>query len=949
MPSLRAQASTHRQPSPYTEDEMIKRAMMDDLGTIRIDELPLDDTPKSRAIPPRPRRAPVITEHSEALNGYLAMAEKGIDDAEALAVRDLNDLGGPSIYRPIAGPSKNFVAEARRPPSTMNAMKTSQNSILLAPGTVVRRFTSSKGVSENAPVASNNMGLVAGLQSGNNATTDASKKPLPPHLRMQKKTETPLSNKSGSENGNSIQASKSATTNDSAASHAKEKMVRLTIPAASEKLPQSLGVVNESKKSRSSAPDTNIVKHNHHSDQNISEDEVVIYWTGSCRTWLPEQGKECTVTVDLKIINTAQEIEGQSLFVMTLPKVFVKRHSMRSYLLGMPKNESCVVQFVNPDTGVQEGRYHLKFENTSTATEFQHRAALLQKVMGYLSDVAAASNDMAIEPVSATEETAAKKQPLQPESSVTVAPLKDAIDIAKAKNDPNTATEDIKPSKEAEVKKHTSNKSRDITDVMTDAFNNLSLNKVKDADMYKANRQRVQYSAKELLKQRSSAEAPSGITEAKIPLQRHGNQPKIQPPTQDSSKHDNQSMKPQSIHDSAKLRDWMAGKKTQPQTKGGSEISMPGLSDAVRYQKAVAVTAKSSIQTSRQASSENKFGEVIADKEQARVKETLMENDRGTIKVNNGAEKMGATEICANFTALEPKDANINIEPEVTVAQATPAEEAEISSQPNKSDDGAADSNASSDSAVEFQTSPKNDRPSTVATNQNDQKTMDDPIPPFEMAAHDPTPATGTDKQDGSVEEAPSAVVSEAPAQTIPMLTTTMTPAAPSAVRTDLLYGLHSQTSQEMCNLMPEPQLASPQISAPLVATPHMIHPHATYVPQMNAQPMIPGIQQYPPIGIVHAVSVTYHISHAGQPDGQRSNAGQVHVPVIHHVTDFGGHQTGRALSPDAQAFQPQFQGQVPQGNPGQNRMRRGLESSIFATGHSGAKHAGRFTGASSE
>ncbi|GKT60539.1 hypothetical protein ColTof4_00667 [Colletotrichum tofieldiae] len=942
MPSLRAQANTSRQPSSYTTEDSVKRAMMDDLGTIRIDELPLDDTPNPRAIPPRPRRTPIITEKSEALNGYLAMAEKGIDDAEAMAVRDLHDLGGPSIYRPTAGPTKSFVAENRPPPSSFHGMQTSQHGILLPPGAVVHRFTSSKGVSENAPADSKNPGVVTGPQSGNATAADASKKHLPPHLRMKKKTETPLSDQPSSGNEASTEVSKPTTTNDSAVSQAKEKMIPLHTLAASDELPQCQGAVNESQKGQYTAPHPNTVKHDHTSEQDVSEDEVVIYWAGSCKTWVPEQGKDCMVMIDLKIINTAENIEGQSLFVMTLPEVFVKRHSMRSYLLEFQKTHNCVIKFINPDTGLHEGRYSLKFEDMSTATEFQHRAALLQKVMGFLSDVAAANNETIVEAGHAPEKTTAQEQSHRPEASVTEPPVKDSMDIPQAKNESKTMIEESKPSAKTEA--NAPKESKDTTDIMTDAFNNLSLNKVKGADMYKANRQRVQYSAEELLERRSSAEAPSGITEVKIPLNRKIKQPTNPPSTQDSLKGNYQVVKLPSNHDSAKLKDWVAGKKIHSKTEGAFQISMPGLSEAVRYQKAIAITAESSAQARKEPSSENKLDKVIADKKENDIDDSRSENGAGNAEVNVGTEKMDMTKIDADLTASKSKDANTKVGPEVAIVKATPAGESAISVQSNKSDDGAAGSSASNDSAVGFQPSSKNERPSTIAIDQNDQKTICDTVPPSDMTLPAPAPATVADKQDGVAKQAPAVVV-KASTQSVPMMAPITTPAAPFAVHPNPRYGFHGYNGQAMSPPTSMTQLASPQMSSPLVATPPTTQPYVTYTPQMQAHSIIPGLQQYPPAGIVHAMTVTYHISHPGPSDGPILNPGQGHMPAIRHVTDFNG----RALSPGAQVFHPQFQGQVPQRNPSQNRMRRGLESSIFATGHSGAKHAGSFTGASSE
>ncbi|OHW94419.1 hypothetical protein CSPAE12_06787 [Colletotrichum incanum] len=616
---------------------------------------------------------------------------------------------------------------------------------------------------------------------------------------------------------------------------------------------------------------------------------------------------------------------------MTLPEVFVKRHSMRSYLLEFQKTHICVVKFVNPDTGVQEGRYSLKFEDMPTATEFQHRAALLQKVMGFLSDVAAANNDMIVEAGHAPEKTTVQEQPHRSKSSVTQASVKNSTENPQTKNELKTNTEESKPLAKTEAS--VPNRLKDITDVMADAFNNLSLNKVKDADMYKANRQRVQYSAEELLERRSSAEAPSGITDVKIPLNR-----------QDKLKGNYQAVTLPSIHDSFKLKDWMAGKKIHSKTEGGSQISMPGLSEAVRYQKAVAIAAESSAQASKESGSENKLDKVIADKKGNNIDNSPKENGTGNVKVNAGTERTDMTEIGADPTASKSTDANANVEPEVAVVQAAPAGEAAISIQSNKSDDGAMGSNASSDSAVGFQPS-KNEPPSTLAIDQNDQKTIHDTALIFDKTVPAPAPATIADNKDGVAKETPSAVVAEASAQSVLKMAPITTPAAPSAVNPSLLYEGHDISGQEMTPLMPMTQLASQQMSSPRVATPHMAHSHVAYAPQMQAHSMIPGLQQYPPAVIVHAVTVTYHISHPGPSDEPRLNPGQGHMPAIHHVTDFNG----RAFSPGAQVFHPQSQGKVPQCNPGENRMRRGLESSIFATGHSGAKHAGSFTGASSK
>lgn len=46
----------------------------------------------------------------------IALAETGMDDAEAMAARQLPDLGGSNVYRPTlaAGPARHL-PETRRP------------------------------------------------------------------------------------------------------------------------------------------------------------------------------------------------------------------------------------------------------------------------------------------------------------------------------------------------------------------------------------------------------------------------------------------------------------------------------------------------------------------------------------------------------------------------------------------------------------------------------------------------------------------------------------------------------------------------------------------------------------------------------------------------------------------------------------------------------------------
>ncbi|KAK2004214.1 hypothetical protein LX36DRAFT_706515 [Colletotrichum falcatum] len=907
MPSIRAKASMNKQPGPPTTDDVVRNAMMNDLGTIRINELPLDDTQNPRAIPPRPRRPPVITEPSEALNGYIDMAENGINDAEAMAVRDLDDLGGPS-HRPTAGAARNHVAAVRCPTLSSSGMQTSPNGILIPPGAVVHRFA-----------------------RGNAPSAQASEQPLPPHLRVKKKMETPLASKSSPENGESVEVTKPVTTDIFEISHAREIKVRLPPTVSPMELRKDQGVHNQSQKIQSSV---NTVKHDHTSGSNGSnDDEVLIFWTGSCKTWVPDEGKDCDATIDLKIINAPVGTKGQALFFITLPGGAVKKHNMSSYVLEITRNNLCAIKFSNPD-----GRYRLKFQDEATATYFNSRAELLQKVTGYLDDVAAAGG-IGVEVSSATEQNGAREKQLSCNISATAAPAESSAGISKQ---PKAAIETNKSQATAKDNEHFPKKLKDSTDIITDAFNNLSLNNVKDADMYKANRQRVSYSAEELLKKRSSARAPAGITDVEIPLNRQDKQPRNASSTQDVLERDHQSKKSPTIHDSVKVKDWIAGKRPQSKTEGSSQVPMPGLSEAVQYQKAAAAITKSSTQASERPLSEKKPVNVVTDKDGTAVDGTPEKNDKGSAKDKT---QMAATATGNNPSTSKSTDADASIEHETDVDQATTVVEDSISAEPKNPDNRAADSDASSDSAVGLQPSSKDEHPSTITINPNDQTKMENTAPSFNSEVPAPDATIVTDEQGSSAKETP-AMFTEVPGQTVPAASPIATPTTSFAVHTNIPSGVQGQCGPGMQAVMPVPHLASQQTPSPLLATPHMAQPHVTYTPQMDAHSMIPGLQ-CPPAGIIHSVSITYHISYPGQPNGQPLNAGQENAGTIHHVTDLTGQQTGRAFSPNAQVFQPQRQ--PSQRGSGQNRMRRGLDGSIFATGNSGAKHAGSFTGARSE
>ncbi|KAH9233583.1 hypothetical protein K456DRAFT_1724506 [Colletotrichum gloeosporioides 23] len=130
-----------------------------------------------------------------------------------------------------------------------------------------------------------------------------------------------------------------------------------------------------------------------------------------------------------------------------------------------------------------------------------------------------------------------------------------------------------------------------------------------------------------------------------------------------------------------------------------------------------------------------------------------------------------------------------------------------------------------------------------------------------------------------------------------------------------------------------------PQMPTPIMGSPHMAGP-AIYHPYGAQQIIESAMQQHLPAnGVLHAISVTYHVSQG--PSSAQQNGGHQPAPTMYNMTQQLNTSTG--FSPRAQVFQPVVQGQTVNSNG--PKMRRGLESSRFATGFSGAKYAGSFTG----
>ncbi|KAK1452486.1 hypothetical protein CCUS01_10963 [Colletotrichum cuscutae] len=848
MPSHRLQAAS----SSLTNEELVQRAMMvsdcfciwnsfilcvtdiekADLGMDRINELPLDDTPKRHVVPPRARRAPVNVENTEALNGYRALAETGMDDAEAMAAMQLPDLGGSNVYRPTlaAGPARHL-PETRRPNvANFQGMQTSQNGIVMPPGSQIHRYPSTRAAGElRANVQGNRVTpttpstarpAAIGSITTRTGSTEATNMPLPPHLRAKSTQNLPVATP-----GTAISAS---TPTPNAASSVKGK---------------------EKETSEEST------KQPHLTDKNNSE----VHWASHCKA--QAQGKEHDAVLKLKTIKSDEHPNGRVVCIIVCPGIFDQAHSMNDYALDFHKNHLCIVSFGASALGPSM-RYSLKFDDSETAADFVQRADMLQKVMKYLREMAASQDEVDTGAVAPVESAA-------PEAARPTQTAVQATEVVPMKKD--HGEEDL-----------------------TDAFSNLKLTNVKGSPMYTADRPPwVQYSPEQLLERRSSAEVPAGIKDVKIPLEKDSRSvfSKLPPHLQQNQK----VRASQPNNEAAKAMEWISGTpQTQIGTGGVSQVSMPGLSEAVNHHKAVASTAQfsSGLQMPRKESTEGNLEKntdsKAENKENSAVKPENTEAPKTKIDIDieiqgqvdcSVAKKSidsiqahvedTAKEHVPNGTAKEstdPVDAGVSTEGEhahvQNASQNVLPKEHPISSKTAGSDKGDAMSDASHDSAVEF--------------------------------------------------EAP---VKAEPDVTAPAPTPVQSPEAAAAVP-------FNPTGFVMPAGIPTPQMA-----------PGQVHYATQMQPQMHPQAMISGMY---PSGVVHAVTVTYHISYPDSGAGIGMNG-----PV---------HQNGGAFSPNAEPFQPCGHGQVPPQQGGdQPRTRRGLGGSMFATGYSAAKFPGSFTGAAAE
>nr|XP_036589259.1 uncharacterized protein CTRU02_00013 [Colletotrichum truncatum]KAF6801264.1 hypothetical protein CTRU02_00013 [Colletotrichum truncatum] len=584
MPKMHVQA-TGVQREDQADNDVVRNAMMNDLGTIRIDELPLDNTRRERYIAQPSRHRPVITERSEALNGYLALAVNGLNDSEALAVKDLDDLGGPSVYRPPGGPSKKYT-ESRRPNDTaLQGMQTSRNGILLPLGAEVRRFptlTDADGHSLDAGVAGGEAPIVSPPAKD---VPKACKATTANFVAPKKKDATQI-------NGPLIQ--KVSNPDASLAPHLRNRNFANQHPAS---------ILSQDTEG------TPRTAASHVATNTLTEPSTVqfgdrLIWRGPCKTVIPGKGQEFRdVYIELKLVSSVDCPQGEAVFILIHQQCPIKRHSLEGYSIVFHKNQQCIVKSVSANIkDAQEIRYNLKFSTIEDSQKFADGAEKLQRVMKYL-------NDTAITIVNEAEDTYKNRsqESNPPKKSAEVLESPEIMSTAVSSEIQNL------PPLQTGAGEESSNIIADIAD----AFGKLSLDKVKTSPMYQPDRRGpeplVQYTAEELLKRRASAEAPPGIQYVKIPLLKSHN--RVPPHLQQN----NQKLKASSLNatqaSAQSCQNWLTGNKT-PKVKTdetdsfGQKVAAPLIEDPNSH-----VPVNSISEVDQQISTENTGRDLTTTKE----------------------------------------------------------------------------------------------------------------------------------------------------------------------------------------------------------------------------------------------------------------------------------------------------------------------------------------------
>ncbi|KAF4837231.1 hypothetical protein CGCTS75_v001404 [Colletotrichum tropicale] len=836
-----------------------------DLGIGRVEELPLDNTKREHHDRLRPRRPVVPTQTSESLEGFLKLANTGLDDDEAKGVQNLSDLGGPSAYRVSGGPSQDYVPKPRPANDTYAGMKISPNGILLPPGAKVRIFTkaSDDGAGTNLRVAE----VVGGTEqtyavqatssqaTGATQVTSAmssqgasvtfkgsqhnpgrgSTSALPPHLR--KKPAEGDSSPSSAQTTQSTQADKQPA---QPAQSTQTVSPALSTPPAqtaqAAKIQTPIAAVAPPT-TKASLPSEGRMEHEHSkaNDSALPSDRQL--FSSTCKGKIGGPGGSWEdVIVKLKVVFTENRPEGHAMFVMEYKDILTKSHGLETYRCVYAKGVLVICSFIDSSNDKpREERYSFRFPDESTGVEFNLQCDNIKRVMEYILKHAIPAKSEAVEP-SAKQEAEAESLPETPSEKTTVdTPTPEPV------------------SKMVAAPKTDVDKNASRTTGLEDAFDKLALDKVKGSSMYTAEStaERRQYSAEQLLERRSSAEMPPGIKDVKIPL-REGRGGRL-PPHLHSNRRQESSA---DLQAKAKLhQEWLSGNKTTADLHQESVVSQE-----------VPVTASTVAPAGKS--------------------DTLVE-----VEVNNQMVQTPIKE-APIFQESEPAQEAPMQKPEITEASA--ADESLISFKTSKSE---------VDSAVSMQ-------PTSTAPTVEDE-----------------TLNTSLSQEGGTAVSMAESTAKQTDAATATDNSEQPTPVMPPAQATPHPGYIHGVQG------MP------PQMPTPIMGSPHMAGP-AIYHPYGAQQIIESAMQQHLPAnGVLHAISVTYHVSQG--PSSAQQNGGHQPAPTMYNMTQQLNTSTG--FSPRAQVFQPVVQGQTVNSNG--PKMRRGLESSRFATGFSGAKYAGSFTG----
>lgn len=661
-------------------------------------------------------------------------------------------------------------------------MQTSKNGILLPPGAQVRQFNSSIASGQPAP-----------------SVTPKGSQQVPPHLRNM----IPGAKASVKSENVATQAPK---INTDSTQTPQVKMETSQAPKVKVESSQAQQVKAESTQAPQTKPDTVVT--------NSATDQIV--WSGKCLMGILGKAVQSRhVVVDLRKRDSDAEYPfGLVTFTMTSVSADAdgKRpkctHNLENLAICSQRLNQCAFNF-----GPSGHTYSLQFDNANTAEAFIGLATKLQQVMRYLVN-SNVTIDGTIDkdtnaPTDKTVVTAEKK----PVTSVdkTVAPANKSVTPA-----------DEKPAVSTDKKPAVPGKPKDLDD----AFGKLSLDNVKGSSMYKSQRPlapsspRIQYTPQELFERRSSAEAPAGIQDVKIPLQ-----------------------------------------------KDHSFVRLP---PHMQHHRQKTVTAKET--TSK---TENMIRQTTVVKTTETVSKTEVEPDMAKLKVPS------------------------------------------------------APSTTSTDSAVEFHMA---EHPAATSVALDAPAASDVPVVPEALVVPEApvVPDALAVPKAPAVSEAPAvpkAAVAEAPAVVSPAdpvapvathaVSVAEEGAQPPPVFADPAFGNQGPSPETPMAIPLQMAPSDPNAQAPF----QMPMPYA--IPQQVIQAM--HAQHLPNGSVLHAVSITYHISQPAPPEQELTPAAP----------------PSRPFSPDAQVFRPQQNGATQSGP----RPRRGLESSIFATGFSAAKFAGSFTG----